>query len=121
MPRTRSDARRRALESLHAADVGGAPPPSPHDSFARSLVEGVATHRAEIDAVIAKASEHWSIERMPVVDRNVLRLAVFELVHTDTPTGAIVDEAVTLAKLLSTEESGRFVNGLLARISREVR
>jgi transcription antitermination protein NusB len=118
---TRSDARRRALEALHAADVSGIGPVVPDIEFARALVEGVQAHRDAIDTVIGDASDHWSIDRMPVLDRNALRLAVFELMHTDTPTGVVVDEAVTLAKLLSTEESGRFVNGILARISREVR
>ncbi len=124
-PRTRtgarSDARRRALEALHAADVSGSESSPPSQAFARELVEGVRAHQEAIDAVISKASDHWTIDRMPVVDRNALRLAVFELMHTETPTGVVVDEAVTLAKLLSTEESGRFVNGLLARISRELR
>lgn len=117
----RSASRRRALESLHAADVTGASPVVPRDAFARTLVEGVVARREEIDAIIEKASAHWTIERMPVVDRNVLRVAVYELLEPETPTGVVVDQAVTLAKLLSTEESGRFVNGLLSRIARELR
>ena len=99
----------------------GAPPVQPDDDYARTLVDGVQLNRDEIDRVIARASEHWTIERMPVVDRNALRVAVFELMHTPVPTGVAVDEAVTLAKLLSTEDSGRFVNGILARIARDLR
>jgi N utilization substance protein B len=121
----RAKARRRALEVLHAADTTGSDPVAalePDEApAARALVEGVAAHRDAIDDVIRSAAEHWAIERMPVVDRNVLRIGVFELMRTDTPTGAVVDQAVTLAKLLSTEDSGRFVNGLLSRVAREVR
>ena len=122
---TRAAARRRALEVLHAADVAGSDPRAglgaDDASFAWALAEGVAEHGAELDEIIRGAAEHWTIERMPVVDRNVLRIAVYELVHTDTPTGVIVDQAVSLAKLLSTEESGRFVNGILGRIARQQR
>lgn len=121
----RSRARRRALEILHAADVAEADPRAAlredDDPYARALVEGVATRQAEIDEVIRQSAEHWTIERMPVVDRNLIRLGIFELLHTDVPPGAAVDEAVRLAKLLSTEDSGRFVNGLLARVARERR
>ena len=121
----RTEARRRALEILHAADVGALDPEGQllhaDDPYARMLVEGVATYRAELDEVIAGATEHWSLDRMPVVDRNVLRIATFELLHTDVPTGAVVDEAVSLVKLLSTEDSGRFVNGVLGHIARDHR
>jgi len=121
----RLPARRRALELLHAADVSdGDPRDGIRDDdvyYSRALVEGVVAHREELDAVIRKSAEHWSLERMPVVDRNVLRLGIYELIYTDVPTGVIVDQAVTLAKLLSTEDSGRFVNGLLGRVARERR
>ena len=119
----RTRARRRALEILHSFDIGGVEPPteSPDDPYVRVLIDGVADHREDLDRVIGEASEHWTIERMPAVDRNILRLATFELLHSDVPTGAIVDEAVSLAKLLSTEGSGRFVNGVLSRIAREAR
>jgi N utilization substance protein B len=119
---TRASERRRALEALHASDVTGVEPDlAGARPYTRTLVEGVRAHLTELDQVIARAAEHWPLERMPTVDRNVLRVGVYELLHTDTPTGAVVDQAVSLAKLLSTEESGRFVNGVLGRIAREVR
>jgi N utilization substance protein B len=120
---TRSRARRTALELLHAADVAGTEPDVSSDvsTYARELVEGVLAHREEIDETIGARAEHWTIERMPVVDRNVLRIGVYELLHTDVPPGAVIDEAVRLARLLSTEDSGRFVNGLLARVARDGR
>ena len=121
----RTVARRRALELLHAGDVGESDPrqalTGDDPYYTRALVEGVMVHREELDTVIRKSAEHWSLERMPVVDRNVLRLGIYELIYTDVPAGVIVDQAVTLAKLLSTEDSGRFVNGLLGRVARERR
>ena len=79
-------------------------------------------HRDDIDALIRKYSEHWSLERMPVIDRALLRLGTYELAWViETPKGAVITEAVELAKQYSTKDSGRFVNGLLARISAEVR
>jgi N utilization substance protein B len=121
----RSQARRRALEILHAADVAESDPRASLNNdepyYARALVEGVAVHRDELDEIIREAAEHWALERMPVVDRNVIRIGVYELLYTDVPTGVIVDQAVSLAKLLSTEDSGRFVNGLLGRVARERR
>lgn len=121
----RARARRKALEILHAADVtagdGSTLLAAGDDEYTRTLVTGIAAHRAEIDGLISSTAERWSIERMPVVDRNLLRLGVFELLYTDTPHGVVIDQAVSLAKLLSTEESGRFVNGILGRIAREQR
>jgi N utilization substance protein B len=129
LPRTK--ARKRALDVLHAADVTGRTPievlaavpdssEEPVPPFTRSLVHGVADHAEEIDGIIRAASDRWTIERMPVVDRNVLRLGVYELVYaSDAPPGAVINEAVELAKLLSTEDSGRFVNGVLGRIARD--
>lgn len=67
----------------------------------------------ELDAIIAEHARGWRVERMPAVDRNVLRIGVYELVHTDTPPGAVIDEAVELAKRYSTGRSGAFVNGVL--------
>lgn len=82
------------------------------------LVRGTRGHLDEIDALIRSVAEHWTLERMATVDRNVLRMAIFELQHTDTPVGVIINEAVELAKQYSTEESGRFVNGMLGKIVR---
>ncbi len=83
-----------------------------------TLSRGTQAHRAEIDEVIARVAEHWTIERMAAVDRNILRMAIFELEHTTTPVRVIINEAVELAKRYSTEDSGRFVNGLLGQMVR---
>ena len=133
-PGTRSAARRRALDILFEADLldrpvaevlarhrddreAGAP-----DAYTVELVDGVAGQRDELDARITDAAEHWTIERMPLVDRNLLRLAAFELAaRPEVPTAVVLDEAIELAKLLTTAESGRFVNGVLAHIATEVR
>lgn len=115
--------RRRALEILHAADVSGAEPSLGEDDSpeVRALVNGVRARHDDIDALLRKTVEHWALERMPVVDRNLIRLGIYELVHTKAPQGPVIEDAVILAKLLSTEESGRFVNGVLGRIAREQR
>jgi len=73
----------------------------------------------EIDALISSHAEHWRIERMPAVDRNILRLAIFELRHTGTPPAVVIDEALELARRFSNEESVHFVNGVLDAVHRE--
>jgi len=89
-------------------------------SYAESLVRGVLAERTDIDARISRASDNWRIERMTRIDRNVLRLGTWELLHEqDTPKAVVLDEAVELAKRFGTEESGAFVNGVLARIAQE--
>ena len=123
----RSKARRKALDVLHTADALDRPAleileaePPPVAQFARELVEGVVEHRAELDDLIRRYADRWALERMPIVDRNLLRLGIFELLYRpEIPAGAAINEAVELAKLLSTEDSGRFVNGLLGRVARE--
>jgi transcription antitermination protein NusB len=86
------------------------------------LVEGVAAHQERIDELIAGHARGWTLDRMPVIDRSVLRLAVFELLERpDVPIAVIIDEAVELAKRFSTDDSGRFVNGVLSAIARAVR
>lgn len=95
----------------------GAPP---IDGFTRSLVLGVERNRAEVEALIARYSRRWAISRMPVVDRNVLRLATYELLHEPTPPAVVLDEAIGLAKRMSTEDSGRFVNGVLESIRQDI-
>ncbi len=83
-------------------------------AYAKMLVEGTLTHREEIDVLIRQQAEHWRLERMPPVDRNILRLAVYEFLYeADVPQLVILDEAIELAKEFGSEESGRFVNGLL--------
>jgi transcription antitermination protein NusB len=125
----RSEARERALDLLYEADakemsvaeVLTALPVRP-DELAVLLVEGVAARRAEIDAMLAEHARGWTLERMPVVDRTVLEVAVFELLgRPDVPTAVVIDEAVELAKRFSTDDSGRFVNGMLATIAPLVR
>jgi len=113
------EAREQALGALYSADVGGAEQIEDENLDARSrrLAEGTWEHRAEIDETIGRYATGWRVERMPVVDRNVLRLGVYELRYTGTPVGVVLDEAVELAKRFSTERSGRFVNGVLAAIT----
>ena len=89
-------------------------------SRAHELLTGVQQHREEIDLLIEEHAERWELNRMPVVDRNLLRIALFELLWCDdVPVAVAINEAVELAKSLSTEDSGRFVNGLLGRIAQE--
>jgi len=126
---TRRAARDRALGLAYESELRGltaaallAEQPVTPDEYACLIVAGADDHRDEIDALIRKFSEHWSLERMPVIDRALLRLGTYELAWMpDTPTGAIITEAVELAKQYSTKDSGRFVNGLLARIAEDVR
>ncbi len=82
--------------------------------YARTLVEGSLAHRESIDRLVAEQADNWRLERMPVVDRNVLRLAVYEMrFQSDVPAVVAIDEAIELAKKFGSEQSGRFVNGIL--------
>ena len=126
---TRRAARERALELAYECEQRGLSAdavlnelPVAPDAYARELVVGVDERREEIDALISKYSEHWALDRMPVIDRALLRLGTYELGWmTETPTPVVITEAVELAKQYSTKDSGRFVNGLLARIAEDVR
>ncbi len=126
---TRREARERALELLYEAEAKGLRPPDvlidlavAPDPFAVALVSGVGERLAELDDHIERLAKDWTVERMPWVDRSILRLGAFELLaRPDVPTGAILSEAVELAKRFSTEEAGRFVNGLLSNLARQVR
>jgi transcription antitermination protein NusB len=128
---SRRQERRLAIEILFQADVTGndgrsalagwvesgrtVPP------FTRELVEGVTDHLAELDETIGAHSEGWTIDRMASVDRTVLRAAVYELAFDRAvPVGVAIDEAVRAAKDLSTDDSGRFVNGVLGKIASEL-
>jgi N utilization substance protein B len=129
-PHPHRDARRVALDILFQADVRGE---DPRDAladwtederevpeFARELVLGVDAHRDELDRLIGEYAHEWTVQRMAAVDRTILRLACYELFHRpDVPPSAAISEAVVAAKELSTEDSGRFVNGILGRIARE--
>jgi transcription antitermination protein NusB len=124
----RSRARKRALDILFEADQRGLPVlellserqslgETPVPEYAAELVRGVASHQPEIDNLISENAVDWTLERMPAVDRNVLRLGVYELLWADdVPDGVAISEAVLLAQDLSTDASPAFVNGLLARI-----
>src|SRR6516162_4624929 len=129
MPPARSKARKRALDVLFEAEQRGTPvldllaerialasPPVP--AYAAALVRGVTEHEARINELIAEFAEGWTLDRMPAVDRNVLRIGVYELLWApDVPDAVAISEAVLLARDLSTDASPAFVNGLLARIA----
>jgi N utilization substance protein B len=124
----RHQQRERALSLLYEAELKGEAPlqvldalPLPPDPFVRTLIEQVVASREEADRRIATASVGWPLERMAVIDRIVLRMAVGELLDADGPPVAVViDEAVELVKAYSTDESGRFVNGILATIAADI-
>jgi N utilization substance protein B len=128
-PDERSDARERALYVLYEAHSKGITPrdalarqPLPPDELTTELVTGVEEHRARLDAAIGARAKGWSLERMPVIDRNVLRIAAFELAERpDVPVAVVLDEAVELAKRFSTDQSGRFVNGVLSAVAGDLR
>jgi N utilization substance protein B len=126
---TRREARERALGLLYEADAKGQDVsqvldelPVPPDPFVVELARGVQTRIEEIDPLISAYSIDWALDRMPVVDRTVLRMAIWELLaRTDVPIGVVISEAVELAKRYSTDESGRFVNGVLASVAAKLR
>jgi N utilization substance protein B len=126
---TRREARERALSLCYELDVRAelladllADLPVPPDAYAITLARGVEDHKDELDALIGKFADHWTPERMPVIDRNLLRMAAYELTHEpDVPSAVAISEAVALAKQYSTDDSGRFVNGVLASIRTHVR
>ena len=126
----RTKARKRALDVLFEAEQRGVPPltllaerlarpgaQAPVPEYAVELVEGVVAHADRIDEVLATHSHGWTVDRMPAVDRNLLRIGTWEILYNDdVPDAVAVDEAVDLAASLSTDESPAFVNGLLGRI-----
>ena len=126
----RSKARKRALDILFAADVRGESATTaldraiedgeaPNNDYTVVLVRGVMEHRAHIDELLTTYAEGWTIDRMPAVDRNVLRLGVFELLYAeDIPDTVAVTEAMSLVRDLSTDDSPPFVNGILGTIMR---
>ena len=88
--------------------------------FAGHLVQGVEDRKPEIDAMLTKYAQNWDLNRMAIIDRNILRLSTYELIHDmDTPVSVIIDEAIEIAKAYSTEDSGKFVNGILDKIKGE--
>ena len=125
----RRDARERALGLLYEAETKGctgaevlAALPVPPDEFAAALVTGVDEHRDRIDALLTEHAQGWTVARMPALDRAALRMGTAELItRPDVPTAVVLNETVELASRFSTDDSGRFVNGLLAKIATEVR
>ena len=132
----RRKAREIALQFLYQLDVSGASDPSAFEgefwsrhpvdaearAFADTLVRGSKEHQARIDELIARYAEHWDLDRMAVVDRNILRLAVYELMRdAEVPPKVAINEAIEIAKKFGAADSGRFINGVLDRIYRELR
>lgn len=122
-----------ALQALYGTEVGKRPPSemlaellardevSEGRAFVRDLVLGTLENAGESDAIIAPLLEGWTLERLPTIDRLVLRMSVFELTHRkETPPPVVINEAVELAKKFSTEDSGRYVNGVLERVRQQV-
>ena len=128
-PDERSDARERALYLLYEAHSKGIAPAATidiqvlePDELTQELVRGVDANLPRLDELIAAKAKGWTLTRMPVLDLSVMRLAVFELLERPhVPTAVVLNEAVELAKRYSTDDSGRFVNGVLAAIAGDVR
>jgi len=129
----RSKARKQALDLLYEADIRGTvaldilqtrdveedgPDARPIREYSKELIIGIADHRRKIDELIATYAQGWDMDRLPAVDRNILRLAIFELLWgVDLTDSIVIDEALTLAKELSTDESASYIHGVLGRIS----
>ena len=128
-PDERSDARERALYLLYEAHSKGIAPADTidlqviePDQLTQELVRGVGDHVAHLDAMIGERAQGWTLARMPVLDLNVMRLGAYELLERPhVPTAVVLNEAVELAKRFSTDDSGRFVNGVLAAIAKDAR
>jgi N utilization substance protein B len=125
----RSSARERAVHFLYEAESRSIAVSEvikaqilPVDDLVAELANGVELKREETDELISEFSHTWTIQRIPAIDRNILRLAIYELiVRTDVPVAVVINEAVELAKRFSTEESGKYVNGMLSAIAKRVR
>ncbi len=132
----RRKAREIALQLLYQLDVQGESSPEPHlpefwarhpvdaeaRAFAEALVRGTKLHEDKIDGMISQYAENWELDRMAVVDRNILRQGIFELLWMeDVPPKVAINEALEIAKKFSTHESSRFINGVLDRIHKELR
>ena len=127
----RSKARKRAVDVLYEADlrsvaasdvlgerIAAADPPV--NPYTAELVTGVRSNQLRIDEILAQYSEGWTLDRMPPLDRAILRLGIYELLWCEAvPPAVVIDEAVELAKTLSTDESPKFINGVLARVLRD--
>lgn len=129
LPVARRDARERALELLYESEMKSRPLGDvlaelllTPDDYTVEIVRGVASRTDEHDTMIQKYARGWALDRMPVLDRIILRIGIEELGHRpDVPTAVILDEAVELAKSFSTDDSSRFVNGMLVSVAKELR
>jgi len=126
---SRKHARELALQSLFGVEIGHRPAQdmvietcgtvdSEQRRFVEDLVTGTLDHADESDAILAPLLQDWTIERLPTIDRLLLRMSVFELTHRQTPVAVVINEAVELAKKFSTDESPRFVNGVLSNVTK---
>ena len=126
----RSKARKRALDLLYASELRGddtittldqriADGEGPTNAYTSVLIRGVVEPRRRIDELLSSYSQGWSLERMPAIDRNALRIGVYELEEGTVPAEVAINEAVVLAKRYATDEAGKLVNGILGRIQRE--
>ena len=126
----RSKARKRALDTIFEADLKGISIPSTSTNdetdvevtnYSLDLVKGIKENQIQIDELITNSLKNWTFDRIPRVDRNILRIAVYELLYQkDVPTNVVISEAVSLAESLSTAESSAFVNGTLGTISKKI-
>ncbi len=129
LPGARRRARERALELLYEAETKDLSPtqllaelPVAPEEYASQLVLGVERRAEEVNCLLGRHATGWTVERMPMVDRCVLRMAAYELLdELEVPVAVVLDEAVELAKTYSTEDSGRYVNGVLSAVATEVR
>ncbi len=125
----RREARERALGLLYEAETKGVAPaellaslPVAPDPFAVELVTGVGDTMEQLDDYIGDVAKGWTVARMPAIDRALLRIGCYELLHSpDTPTAVVINEAVELASRFSTDDSGRFVNGVLSKLASDLR
>jgi len=123
--RSQRAAAQESRKSLGPPSAEELPAPTPHEAavrlFAEPLIRGAIEHRAEADEIIQRFAQNWSLHRIAAVDRNILRLAIFEMFHReDIPPVVSINEAVDIAKKFSTQDSGKFVNGLLDRVKQEL-
>ena len=129
----RSKGRKRALDILYESDIKGVNPlwlvkertttTDEIASFASELVEGYGAQAAEIDALVDSHAKNWDLDRLASVDRNILRIAVFEIMHSESrsvPTSVAIDEALELASTLSTDDSPKYIHGILSAIAKEI-
>ena len=126
----RSKARKRALDTIFEADLKGILIPGTNTNdetdvevtnYSLDLVKGIKENQTQIDELITNSLQNWTFDRIPRVDRNILRIAVYELLYQkDVPTNVVISEAVSLAESLSTAESSAFVNGTLGTISKKI-